>query len=323
MISQVFKSNAAQYPGLVLRGAAFEAEVFFPKIRDLNRLSPDHRDVSWARTEKYDGQNIGAQRRGDCLVFYSRNGLLDLQSLGKGVNRIWAETDWGAAHAALQEGDALYFEAIGNHREFDYRADFPPDGNRLLAFALRRASGAMLDPTRLPDLPLQKVAVLEVGRAPDLPRLRRMLDAGREGFVFTGYGPGGEYLAYKAKRRELLEEAADEEREVILASSDPPGAMVARIVCTLAKVKHILQKLRDGELAVRGHGIGDDGRWDGTNAVIPTLIRAVQDDCWAESGELIRELQGKLNVAARQVNRALEDRVRSAFFELTLRESLV
>jgi hypothetical protein len=323
MITQVFKGNAAQYPGLVLAGPAFEAEVFFSKIRNLNRLSAEHRDLNWARTEKYDGQNIGAQRRGDCLVFYSRNGLLDLPALGKGVNQVWAEADWVAVHAALGDGDTLYFEAVGNHRDFDYRTDFPPDGNGLLAFALRRASGAMLDPMRLPDLPLQKVAVLEVGRAPDLPRLRHMLDAGREGFVFTGYAPGGEYLAYKAKRRELLEEAADEEREVILASGAPPGVKVAKIVCTLAKVKHVLQKLRDGELAARGQGIGDDGRWDGSNAIIPTLIKAVQDDCWAEAGELIRELQGKLNVAGKQVNRALEDRVRSAFFELTLRESLV
>jgi hypothetical protein len=322
MITQVFKNNAAQYAGLVLTGQAFEAEVFFPKIRNLNRLFPEHRDISWARSEKYDGQNIGAQRRGECLVFYSRNGLLDLPSLGKGVNKIWTEADWDAVHASLQEGDTLYFEAIGNHRDFDYRADFPPDGNGLLAFALRRASGAILDPTRLPDLPLRKVAVLEVGRLPDLAALRRLLDAGREGFVFTGYGPS-EYVAYKAKRRELLEEATDEEREVILASGDPPGVKVAKIVCTLAKVKHILQKLRDGELAVRGQGIGDDGRWDGSNAIIPTLIKAVQDDCWAESGELIRELQGKLNIAGKQVNRALEDRIRSTFFELTLRESLV
>jgi hypothetical protein len=323
MVTQVFKGNAAQYPGLALTGAAFEAEVFFPKIRNLNRLAPEHRDLDWARTEKYDGQNIGARRRGDCLVFYSRNGLLDLPSLGKGVNKGWAETDWGAVHAALQEGDTLYFEAIGNHREFDYRDDFPPDGNGLLAFALRKATGTILDPTRLPDLPLPKVAVLEVGKAPDLPKLRQLLDAGREGFVFTGYGRGGDYLAYKAKRRELLEEATDEEREVILAGGDPPAVKVAKIVCTLAKVKHILQKLRDGELAVRGQGIGDDGRWDGSNAIIPTLIKAVQDDCWAESGEPIRQLQGQLNLAGKQVDRALEDRVRSAFFELTLRESLV
>jgi hypothetical protein len=239
------------------------------------------------------------------------------------VNKGWAETDWGAVHAALQEGDTLYFEAIGNHREFDYRDDFPPDGNGLLAFALRKATGTILDPTRLPDLPLPKVAVLEVGKAPDLPKLRQLLDAGREGFVFTGYGRGGDYLAYKAKRRELLEEATDEEREVILAGGDPPAVKVAKIVCTLAKVKHILQKLRDGELAVRGQGIGDDGRWDGSNAIIPTLIKAVQDDCWAESGEPIRQLQGQLNLAGKQVDRALEDRVRSAFFELTLRESLV
>jgi hypothetical protein len=170
---------------------------------------------------------------------------------------------------------------------------------------------------------MQKVAVLEVGRSPDLVRLRQLLDAGREGFVFTGYGPTGEYVAYKAKRRELLEQAADEEREAILAGSEAPGVKLAKIVCTLAKVKHILQKLRDGELAIRGQGIGDDGRWDGSNAIIPTLIKAVQADSWAESGELIRELQGKLNIAGKQVNRALEDRVRSAFFELTLRESLV
>src|SRR5262249_4949954 len=124
MITQIFKANAAQYPALVLKGPAFEAEVFFPKIRNLNRLSPGHRDLTFARTEKYDGQNIGAQRRGDALVFYSRNGLLDLPPLGKGVNRVWAEANWDPVHAALEEGDTLYFEAIGNHRDFDYRDDF-------------------------------------------------------------------------------------------------------------------------------------------------------------------------------------------------------
>src|SRR5262249_59545606 len=61
----------------------------------------------------------------------------------------------------------------------------------------------------------------------------------------------------------LLEEATDDEREVILAGSDPPEIKIAKIVCTTAKVKHILQKLKDGELPVQGAGIAADGRWDG------------------------------------------------------------
>jgi hypothetical protein len=322
MIIQVFKANADYHQDLVLTGAAFQAEVFFPKIRNLNRLLPGHRGLTLCRTEKYDGQNIGAQRRGDCLVFYSRNGLLDLQSLGRGLDRVWGDTDWNAIHVALEEGDTLYFEAVGNHRDFDYRPDFPPDGYGLIAFALRKSSGEILDPLRLPVLPMRVVPVLETGSTPDLPTLRRLLIEGREGYVFTGYSEAGEYFAYKAKRRELLEEAEDQERETILASSDPPAVKIAKIVCTLAKVKHILQKLKDGELPVKGEGIGPDGKWDGSNAIIPTLIRAVQNDCRAEAGDTIRELQAKLNVTGKQVNRVLEDRVRAAFFELTLRESL-
>src|SRR5262249_34510031 len=153
-----------------------------------------------------------------------------------GVDSIWAEANWHQVHAALEEGDILYFEFVGNHRDFDYRADFPPAGKGLIAFALRRASGAMLDPTRLPDLPMRQVSPLAVGGAPALPTLRQMLNAGREGFVFTGYGQSGEYIAYKAKRRELLEEAGDEEHEAILASGDSPAVKIAKIVCTLAKV---------------------------------------------------------------------------------------
>src|SRR5208282_4393750 len=160
------------------------------------------------------------------------------------------------------------------------------------------------------------------GPLPDLPGLRRSLDAGREGFVFTGYDERGEYVAYKAKRRELLEEACDEDRELILDSDDPPEEKISKIVCTVAKVQHILQKLADGELAVRGDGIGKDGRWDGSNAILPILIQVVENDCWEESGDVIRDLQEEFNVPGRRFNRALEDRVRAAFFELTLREVL-
>ena len=194
MIEQVFKGNAKQHAKVVLAGAAFTAEVFFPKIRNLNRLNPCHRLMTMARTEKYDGQNIGAQRRGNSLVFYSRNGVLDLGSLGKGLKTVWENTDF--------------------------------------------------------------------------------------------------------------------------------NAKISKIVCTVAKVQHILQKLGDGEFAVRGDGIGKDGRWDGSNAIVPTLIQVVENDCWEESGDLIRELQAEFNVPGRRVNRALEDRVRSAFFDLTLREVL-
>ena len=133
--------------------------------------------------------------------------------------------------------------------------------------------------------------------------------------MFTGYTEAGEYVAYKAKRRELLEEVTDEEREVILASDAPPEEKISKIVCTIAKVKHVLQKLKDGELVVHGEGVGSDGRWDGTNAVIPTLIKAVQDDCWLESGETMRELQARFNVGGKRLNQALGDRVRSTFLE--------
>ena len=322
MTEQVFKSNSPQHAEIVLTGAAFGAEVFFPKIRNLNRLQPSHRNLVFARTEKYDGQNIGAQRCGDCLIFYARNGILDLQSLGKGIRKAWDAVDWNAVHAAIDDGDTLYFEAVGNHRDFDYRGDFPPDGNGLIAFALRNANGLILDPTNLPSLPLPQMAVQTVEPVPDLQELRRLLDKGREGYVFTGYGEGGEYIAYKAKRRELMEEVADEDREAILTGNDRPEAKIGKIVCTIAKVKHIMQKLKDGELAARGDGIGADGRWDGSNAIIPTLIKVVQNDCWAESGETIRELQKQLDVSGKQINHALEDRTRSAFFELTLRQSL-
>ena len=322
MIEQVFKGNAKQHAAVVLAGPAFAADVFFPKIRNLNRLHPSHRQLALARTEKFDGQNIAAQRRANCLVFYSRNGVLDLPSLGKALKQIWDNTDFPAVHALLGKGETLYFEAVGNHPDFDYRADFPPDGAGLIAFAMRRSGGQILDPTRLPELPLPKVPVLEAGPLPDLAGLRRRLDAGREGFVFSGYDDRGEYIAYKAKRRELLEEACDEDRELILAGDDPPEAKISKIVCTVAKVQHILQKLADGELTVRGEGLGKDGRWDGSNAILPILIKVVEDDCWEESGDLIQELQRELDVPGRRVNRALEDRVRSAFFELTLRESL-
>jgi len=322
MIEQVFKGNAKQHTGVVLTGAAFAADVFFPKIRNLNRLDPSHRNLAMARTEKYDGQNIAAQRRGNRLVFYSRNGVLDLASLGKGIKTVWDKTDWNAVHALLEDGATLYFEAVGNHPDFDYRTDFPPDGNGLIAFALRTSGGHILDTTRMPDLPFPKVAVLDSGPLPDLPGLRRSLDAGREGFVFTGYDERGEYVAYKAKRRELLEEACDEDRELILDSDDPPEEKISKIVCTVAKVQHILQKLADGELAVRGDGIGKDGRWDGSNAILPILIQVVENDCWEESGDVIRDLQEEFNVPGRRFNRALEDRVRAAFFELTLREVL-
>ncbi len=322
MIEQVFKGNAKQHPGIVLTGAAFAAEVFFPKIRNLNRLLPAHRNLTMTRTEKYDGQNVGAQRRGNCLVFYSRNGVLDLPSLGKPIKTVWDNTDWDALHALLDDGDTLYFEAVGNHPDFDYRSDFPPEGHGLVAFALRMANGQILDATRLLVLPLARVPVLDVGPLPDLPSLRRCLDAGREGFVFTGYDQNEEYVAYKAKRQELLEEACDEDRDAILDSDDPPEEKISKIVCTVAKVQHMLQKLADGEIGVRGEGIGKDGRWDGSNSILPILIKVVEDDCWAESGDVIEDLQSELNVPGRRINRALEDRVRSAFFELTLREAL-
>jgi hypothetical protein len=322
MIGQVFKGNAKQHAKVVLTGAAFAAEVFFPKIRNLNRLHPSHRHLTMTRTEKYDGQNVAAQRRGDCLVFYSRNGVLDLPSLGKGFTSVWKKTDFNALHAVLGEGDTLYFEAVGNHPEFDYRADFPPDGVGLTAFALRTSSGRIVDPALLPELPLPKVPVLDAGPLPDLLGLRRCLDAGREGFVFTGYDEQGEYVAYKAKRRELLEEACDEDRDLILDGDDPPEEKISKIVCTVAKVKHILQKLADGEYPIHGEGLTKDGRWDGTNAILPILIQVVENDCWEESGDVIRDLQAELNVPGRRFNRALEDRVRSAFFDLTLREVL-
>ncbi|MGA2255432.1 MAG: hypothetical protein ABSG53_12270 [Thermoguttaceae bacterium] len=322
MIELVFKGNAKQHAGIVLAGAAFAAEVFFPKIRNLNRLHPGHRNLTMAKTEKYDGQNVGTQRRGNCLVFYSRNGVLDLASLGKGFKTVWDNTDWTAVHALLDESDTLYFEAVGNHPDFDYRADFPPEGYGLIAFALRKSDGQILDATRLSVLPLPRVAALEIGPLPDLQSLRRCLDSGREGFVFTGYDERGEYVAYKAKRRELLEEASDEDREAILEGDDPPEEKISKIVCTVAKVQHILQKLADGEFAIRGDGIGKDGCWDESNAILPILIQLVEDDCWTEAGDLIRDLQAEFNVPGRRINRALEDRVRSAFFELTLREAL-
>ena len=322
MIEQVFKGNAKQHAGVVLAGAAFAAEVFFPKIRNLNRLLPGHRNLTMARSEKYDGQNVGAQRRGNCLVFYSRNGVLDLPSLGKEIKTVWDNTDWTAVHAHLDDGDALYFEAVGNHPDFDYRSDFPPEGSGLIAFALRKAGGRILDATRLPALPLPQVKVLDVAPLPGLQALRRCLEAGREGFVFTGYDERGDYVAYKAKRRELLEEASDEDRDAILDGDDPPEEKIGKIVCTVAKVKHMLQKLADGEFAIRGEGIGKDGRWDGSNAILPILIKVVEDDCWAESAEVIHDLQTEFNVPGRRVNRAWKIACRSAFFELTLRESL-
>jgi hypothetical protein len=52
MIEQVFKDNAKHHSQVVLTGAAFAAEVFFPKIRNLNRLHPGHRHLTMAKTEK-------------------------------------------------------------------------------------------------------------------------------------------------------------------------------------------------------------------------------------------------------------------------------
>jgi hypothetical protein len=321
VITQVFKSNAAQHGDIVLSGKSFEAEVFFPKIRNVNRLSSEHRDLTMHRTEKFDGQQVAAQRRGDCLIFYSRNGILDLQSLGKGINKVWADTDWEEVAAALAGDETAYFEAVGNHKDFTY-TDIFPSGCGLIAFALRNVEGRILDRSLLPELPIPRVSIQESGRIPDVESLRQLLTAGREGYVFTGYTASGEYVAYKAKRRELLEEATDEEKEAILTSGAPPEVKIAKIVCTVAKVKHILQRLKDGELPVQGAGIAANGRWDGSNAIIPTLIRAVQNDCKAEAGETMEALAKQLGVRMKQVNQALEDRVRTAFFDLTLHESL-
>jgi len=319
--TQVFKSNVAQHRDIVLSGESFEAEVFFPKIRNVNRLSPEHRDLTMHRTEKFDGQQVAAQRRADCLVFYSRNGILDLPSLGKGINKVWADTDWERVAAALAEDETVYFEAVGNHKDFTY-TDIFPTGCGLIVFALRNAEGRILDRSLLPELPISSVSIQETDKIPDIESLRKLLAAGREGYVFTGYTMSGEYVAYKAKRRELLEEATDDEREVILAGGDPPEIKIAKIVCTAAKVKHILQKLKDGELPVQGAGIAADGRWDGSNAIIPTLIRAVQNDCKAEAGDTMEALAKQLGVRMKQVCQALDDRVRTAFFDLTLHDSL-
>ena len=314
MVVMVSKANAADHPDAVLTGPDFEAEVFFPKIRNLNRLQPEHRGLAFRRTEKFDGQQVAAQRRGDRLVFYSRNGPLDLPSLGRGLGEAWSRTDWDAVAGRLDDGDALYFEAAGNHKDFDYRDVFP-EGFGLIAFAVRRADGRLLDASGLPaGLPIAAAPVQEAGGLPPLATLRALLAAGREGFVFTATTADGEYVAYKAKRRELLEEASDEERDAILAGDDPPAVKVAKVVCTPAKVRHILRKFADGEFP--------GGKWDGSNAVVPALIKAVLEDCWAEAGETIRALSGELGVGVKQVNRAIEDRVRVAFFDSTLRDSL-
>jgi len=321
VITQAFKSNVGQHRDIILTGDSFEAEVFFPKIRNVNRLLPEHRELTMHRTEKFDGQQVAAQRRRDCLVFYSRNGILDLPSLGKGINKVWGDTDWDRLATALAEYETVYFEAVGNHKDFSY-TDIFPTGCGLIAFALRNAEGRTLDRSSLPELPIPRVSIQETARIPDIDSLRKLLGLGREGYVFTGYTMSGEYVAYKAKRRELLEEATDHEREVILAGGDPPETKIAKIVCTAAKVKHILQKLTDGELPIQGTGIAADGRWDGSNAIIPTLIRAVQKDCKAEAGDTMEALAKGLGVSMKLINQAIEDRVRTAFFDLTLHDSL-
>ena len=85
------------------------------------------------------------------------------------------------------------------------------------------AGGQILDATRLPVLPLAaRCRCWTSGRCRTYHRCAACFDAGREGFVFTGYDEHGEYVAYKAKRRELLEEACDEDRDAILDSDDPP-----------------------------------------------------------------------------------------------------
>lgn len=129
-----------------------------------------------------------------------------------------------------------------------------------------------------------------------------------EGYVFTYIVPEGEYIAYKAKRRELSEEAVDEEKEKILKSNDSPHSKIAKIVCTVAKVNHIRQKLRD------------EGVDDGSNAVIPKLAAALIKDVWEESADTIESLGFKVNRKA--INKAIEDRVRKIFFDQTLKAAI-
>jgi hypothetical protein len=220
----------------------------------------------------------------------------------------------------------VYFEAVGNHKDFDYSASFPPDGYGLVVFAMREADGTIYDGSDIPYgmLPLPITVVQEHNDLPGVAELRQLLEEGREGYVFTARDSSNNYVAYKAKRRELLEEAIDEERLTILTSAIPPAAKIARVVLGRGRVKHILQKLADGILGLEPNslGIGEDGRWDGSNAVLPTLIEAVKADVREECGDTLAQLCEELKVKQRDVNRALDERVRAAFFDLTLKEAL-
>ena len=317
MVTLITKENQNICPELIIGGEKFTEEVFFPKVRNLNRLDPEHKKiVEWTRTEKYDGQNIGCQKVGEYLIFYSRNGILLLQYFNKDLRSAWDKIDWNEVFNSLGEKDILYFEALGQHRDFDYR-DILENGYGFMTFALRKADGRILDPSKMQDVGIMKVPIIERGRLPKVEDLRKMLDSGREGYVFTTYDEDGQYIAYKAKRRELLEEVPEEVEEAILRGKDRPAVKIARIICTPTKVKHILQKLKDGEIQVRGSGIDETGRWDGSNSILPTLIKTVQDDCWQESKDKVLLLQEKIgNVSGRDINKSIEDVVRKSFFDI-------
>lgn len=323
MVIIITKENQNVCPDLVISRDKFEEEVFFPKIRNINRLQLEHKKIiDWSRTEKYDGQNIGCQKKGEYLIFYSRNGILTLQHLGKKLIDVWNKTDWNTVFNSLGEKDILYFEAIGNHPDFNY-SDVFENGYGLMVFALRKDDGRVFDPSKIGSCGIMVVPVIEKSPLPNVENLRKMIETSKEGYVFTSYDEEGKYIAYKAKRRDLEEEVTEEEEEVILKNDDKPAVKIARIVCTPSKVKHIFQKLQDGEIQVKGMGIDESGKWDGSNAIIPTLAKIVQDDCWEESKDKILSLQGKLGkVNGREINNTIKDIVTRVYFDITLKSAL-
>lgn len=301
----IFRENISQN---VLIGEEFSKRIEFPKVHNINRIKPEHKQLNFRATEKIDGQNIAIQKVADELLFYSRNQILERQGLGKQLNEKIDNFNWHKVYDALAEKEVIYVEFYGNHNEFDYLS-YGRSG--FMIFARRLANGSLTHDVRdiaekslIPVVPL----IME-GKLPHVDELREMLERpNTEGYVFSAVTPQGEYITYKAKRRELSEEAIDEERATILASDEKPQVKIAKIVVPIARFKHIWQKFID---------LGKD---HGSNDIIPELVKAVVKDVWDESSQTIEELG--LSVQKRAIDKAVEERVKVLYFDYTLKESL-
>jgi hypothetical protein len=291
----------------VIDGKEFEKKIKFMKVPNLNRLKDEHKELTYKMTEKIDGTNIAVNKIGNDLVFYSRNKILRRQNLGKKLSRVVDGFNWKKVYDSMDEGETIYLEFYGNHIEFNYD-HFGTYG--FMIFAKRNTDGKLTDKIDeiVQNTDIKRVPVIKECKLPSVEELRVLLDQEKEGYVYTHITEDGEYIIYKAKRRDLLEEATEEEQAEILASAESPENKIAKIVCTKAKVKHILAK------------INDRGEWDDTNSVLGQLSEEVIADVWEESEDLIEKLP--VEAPKKKIDRAIDERVRKVFFDMTLKDAL-